>query len=69
VERRSSLILLYAWRNDKQPTPRRGHRAIGAVYRPANESGNYVPTDLPHRYDAFLFINQTRALQPLAPNG
>ncbi len=44
----------------------RGHRAIGVVYCPESEQhGNYVPTVLPRRYDAFLFVNQTRALRPL----
>ncbi|MCI0365508.1 MAG: erythromycin esterase family protein, partial [Phycisphaerales bacterium] len=44
----------------------RGHRAIGVVYNPAHERyGNYVPTVLPMRYDAFLFIDQTMALHPL----
>lgn len=43
-----------------------GHRAIGVVYRPAYEKyGNYVPSILPQRYDAFIFINETRALHPL----
>jgi erythromycin esterase-like protein len=44
----------------------RGHRAIGVVYRPQYESyGNYVPTVLPRRYDALLFVERTRALVPL----
>jgi erythromycin esterase-like protein len=44
----------------------RGHRAIGVVYRPQYEHfGNYVPTVMPGRYDAFLFIDRTRALEPL----
>jgi erythromycin esterase len=44
----------------------RGHRAIGVVYQPEFESyGNYVPTVLPERYDAFLFIDETEALHPL----
>lgn len=43
----------------------RGHRAIGVVYHPEAESGNYVPTDLPSRYDAFLYIDETTALHPL----
>jgi erythromycin esterase-like protein len=44
----------------------RGHRAIGVVYHPEYESlGNYVPTVLPHRYDAFLYIDETEALHPL----
>jgi erythromycin esterase-like protein len=45
---------------------RLGHRAIGVVYRPAYESyGNYVPSVLPRRYDAFIFINKTKAVHPL----
>ena len=44
----------------------RGHRAIGVVYHPEFEShGNYVPTVLPKRYDAFLYIDETKALHPL----
>ena len=43
----------------------RGHRAIGVVYRPESEWGNYVPTVLPLRYDAFLYLDRTRALHPL----
>jgi erythromycin esterase-like protein len=48
----------------------RGHRAIGVVYRPQYEQyGNYVPTVLPRRYDAFLFIDETEALHPLHVKG
>jgi len=44
----------------------RGHRAIGVVYHPEYEQfGNYVPTVLPRRYDAFLFLDKTHALHPL----
>ena len=44
----------------------RAHRAIGVVYDPAGERhGNYVPTVLPRRYDAFLYLDETRALCPL----
>lgn len=44
----------------------RGHRAIGVVYDPRFEAfGNYVPTRLPDRYDAFLYVDRTRALQAL----
>ena len=44
----------------------RGHRAIGVVYHPDYEHlGNYVPTVLPRRYDAFLFMDEAHALQPL----
>jgi erythromycin esterase-like protein len=43
-----------------------GHRAIGVVYHPEHEDpGNYVPTILPLRYDAFIFIDETMALHPL----
>ena len=42
------------------------HRAIGVVYRPEREKwGNYVPTLLGERYDAFLYLEETTALRPL----
>jgi erythromycin esterase-like protein len=44
----------------------RGHRAVGVVYHPEYEHvGNYVPTVLPRRYDAFLFLDETTAVHPL----
>jgi erythromycin esterase len=44
----------------------RGHRAIGVVYDPAMERlGNYVPTSLSRRYDAFIYFDETMALHPL----
>jgi erythromycin esterase-like protein len=44
----------------------RGHRAIGVVYRPHRERfGNYVPTVLDRRYDAFIHCDHTTALNPL----
>jgi erythromycin esterase-like protein len=44
----------------------RGHRAIGVVYHPDRESrGNYVPSVLPMRYDAMLYIDRSHALHPL----
>ena len=43
-----------------------GHRAIGVVYNPEFEAyGNYVPSRVGSRYDAFIYINQTNALNPL----
>lgn len=43
-----------------------GHRAVGVVYHPEHEQyGNYVPTILPLRYDAFIYLDKTRALHPL----
>ncbi len=44
----------------------REHRAIGVVYNPSHErNGNYVPTVLPDRYDAFIYLDETNALHPL----
>ncbi|HEU0300212.1 MAG TPA: erythromycin esterase family protein, partial [Longimicrobium sp.] len=44
----------------------RGHRAIGVVYHPEREArGNYVPSVLPFRYDAMLYIDHSHALHPL----
>ena len=43
-----------------------GHRAVGVVYNPAYEQyGNYVPSILPMRYDAFIYLDETKALHPL----
>lgn len=42
-----------------------GHRAIGVVYNPAREHGNYVPTRMGGRYDALLWLEETSALRPL----
>jgi erythromycin esterase-like protein len=43
-----------------------GHRAIGVVYHPERErAGNYVPTKLGDRYDAFVWLDQTRGVRPL----
>ena len=43
-----------------------GHRAIGVVYRPRRDHiGNYVPTVLNARYDAFIHCDHTTALHPL----
>jgi erythromycin esterase-like protein len=42
-----------------------GHRAIGVVYNPAREHGNYVPTRMGGRYDALIWLEDTAALRPL----
>lgn len=43
------------------------HRAVGVVYDPSFEAwGNYVPTRLGERYDAFIWCDRTTALHPLA---
>ncbi|PWW04813.1 erythromycin esterase-like protein [Paenibacillus cellulosilyticus] len=43
-----------------------GHRAIGVVYHPERERGNYVPSVLTERYDAFIYFDETTALSPLS---
>jgi erythromycin esterase len=43
-----------------------GHRAIGVVYNPQYEQyGNYVPSVLPLRYDAFIYVDKSTAIHPL----
>ena len=44
-----------------------GHRAVGVVYDPTHENKalNYVPTIPAQRYDAFIFVDETTAIQPL----
>jgi erythromycin esterase-like protein len=42
------------------------HRAIGVVYSPYREKyGNYVPSVMSERYDAFIYLDETSALHPL----
>lgn len=62
----NKLLLTNAPGWDASLAAPRGHRAIGVVYHPERERyGNYVPTVLPRRYDAFLYIDRTAALHPL----
>jgi erythromycin esterase len=43
-----------------------GHRAIGVVYDPDYEHlGNFVPSIIPERYDAFIYLEETQALHPM----
>jgi erythromycin esterase len=47
----------------QQPIP---HRAIGVVYNPMAEFPvNYVPSIIPQRYEAFIFLDETHAVHPL----
>jgi erythromycin esterase-like protein len=42
------------------------HRAIGVVYHPKYEQiGNYVPSVMTERYDAFIFIDKSQAVYPM----
>lgn len=63
---RNKLLLLDRFDEVDGALDARGHRAIGVVYRPEQERfGNYVPTVMPYRYDAMLYIDETHALHPL----
>jgi erythromycin esterase-like protein len=62
----NKLLLMDDLKDTLFDNQRIGHRAIGVVYRPLYERyGNYVPSLLAQRYDAFIFIDRTRALHPL----
>jgi erythromycin esterase-like protein len=61
----NKLLLLTDTGAEESFLAERGHRAIGVVYNPGREYGNYVPTVLPRRYDAFLYLDETQALHPL----
>ena len=41
------------------------HRAIGVVYHPEAEYHNYVPSQLNGRYDAFIYLDETKAVHAL----
>lgn len=62
----NKLLIMDDFRDDVFMEHHIGHRAIGVVYQPQYEQyGNFVPSLLPMRYDAFLYINSTQALHPL----
>ncbi len=59
-------LLVFSGEGEDALLDPRAHRAIGVVYDLAHERhGNYVPTVLPRRYDAFVYVDATRALRPL----
>lgn len=62
---RPAVLTFGADRSGPWLTTRRGHRAIGVVYDPRRESGNYVPTVMGGRYDALIWFEETTALHPL----
>jgi erythromycin esterase len=66
LDGQNGLLLSSELRGQRDLEQPIGHRAIGVVYRPEFEQfGNYVPSIIPDRYDAFLYIDQTKALHPL----
>lgn len=60
-----SKLLLFGEQSSGAFEEVRGQRAIGVVYRPESEWGNYVPTSLSKRYDALLYVEESNALQIL----
>lgn len=62
----NKLFLLDGQYKDERFEHPMAHRAIGVVYHPLHEKHrNYVPTILNARYDAFIYLDKTRALYPL----
>ena len=59
-------LLIFNEKNRSMFNEMIGHRAIGVVYHPDYETyGNYVPSKIAARYDAFIYIDHTKALSPL----
>ena len=64
--RENKLLIMDDFMDDPFMEHHLGHRAIGVVYQPAYERfGNFVPSIVPMRYDAFIYIDRTTALHPL----
>ncbi|WP_215225000.1 erythromycin esterase family protein [Echinicola shivajiensis] len=62
----NKIIFLDQWREDSNFDWPIAHRAIGVIYHPEKEYiGNYVLSIIPQRYDLFIYINTTKALNPL----
>jgi erythromycin esterase-like protein len=58
--------IIFNKKNEKEFGTALGHRAIGVVYDPELEHlGNYVPSYVAKRYDAFIFIHESTALRPI----
>lgn len=60
-------LLIFDDENMSGPLSERfDHRAIGVVYHPGTDYiSNYVPSIMPQRYDAFLYIDETEGVHPL----
>jgi erythromycin esterase len=61
-----SILVFEADRSGPWLSETLGHRAVGVVYAPERESGNYVPTRMGARYDALFWLEESSALRPLA---
>ncbi|PUZ24967.1 protein-L-isoaspartate O-methyltransferase [Chitinophaga parva] len=65
-ENNKLLIMNDLVRNDMLMEHHLGHRAVGVIYNPIYEQySNYVPSVIPMRYDAFIYLDNTKALHPL----
>ena len=62
---RDAVLVFGGERRGPWLSSRLGHRAVGVVYHPARESGNYVPTVMGARYDALVWLEETAGLHPL----
>jgi len=60
-----SLLVFPEDRSGPWLSMRLGHRAIGVVFVPDREHGNFVPTVMGRRYDALVWCERTTALTPL----
>jgi len=61
----NALLLMNDLKWKEQLPQRIGHRAIGVVYQPNHEHHNYVPSDMTNRYDALIYLENTKALHPI----
>ena len=62
---RPAVLVFGANRSGPWLSQQLGHRAIGVVYNPTREQGNYVPSRLGARYDALIWLEHTTTLHPL----
>jgi erythromycin esterase-like protein len=60
-----NMLLLPEVLQDPIFEKRVGHRAVGVVYNPHRDVGNYVPSVMKNRYDAFMFLDTTKAVHAL----
>lgn len=66
MEAQNRLLIFEPGKSKELSASRLEHRAIGVVYNPAAERySNYVLSNIPQRYDAFLYIDETEAVHPL----
>ncbi|RYZ58099.1 MAG: erythromycin esterase family protein [Proteobacteria bacterium] len=66
VSAEDKMLIFSGLEDEGELVDPRGHRAVGVIYHPERDSlGNYVPTIMPRRYDALLYIDNTSALRPL----